>query len=106
MMSVLSHRAPLRRSARSAAARTRGGTRNVTLRWALGRQIRLFYTPLEEEEEERTLEVFKPAFDGDDDSGLSLNVRIEERLYRGRRYVLRVRLYLSWEPGTPAVMMW
>lgn len=44
--------------------------------------------------------------DGDDDSGTGLNARIQARLRRGRRYVLRIRLYLNYAGGDTAVMMW
>lgn len=43
---------------------------------------------------------------GDDDSGTNLNARIRLRLYKGRRYVLRIRLYWSDVSGRTAVMMW
>ena len=43
---------------------------------------------------------------GDDDSGTSLNARISTRLYQGRKYVLRIRLYLNYASGDTAVMMW
>lgn len=43
---------------------------------------------------------------GDDDSGTSLNSRLSVRLYQGRKYVLRIRLYLNWATGETAVMMW
>ena len=42
---------------------------------------------------------------GDDDSGTSLNAKLEVRLLRGRKYVLRVRLYLNWASGESAVLM-
>lgn len=41
---------------------------------------------------------------GDDDSGTSLNAEIEVRLFAGRRYVLRIRLYFNWATGQSAVM--
>lgn len=44
--------------------------------------------------------------DGDDDSGTELNSRITVRLYHGRRYVLRIRLYLNYASGETAVMIW
>jgi hypothetical protein len=44
--------------------------------------------------------------DGDDDRGTNLNARINTRLQRGRRYVLRIRLYLNYASGDTAVMMW
>ncbi|MEZ5812111.1 MAG: M12 family metallopeptidase [Rhizobiaceae bacterium] len=44
--------------------------------------------------------------DGDDDSGLSTNSKIEAKLIAGKRYVLRIRLYLSWASGKSAVMLW
>ena len=44
--------------------------------------------------------------DGDDDSGFDTNARIQERLYRGREYVLRVRLYYSDIAGQTAVFMY
>ena len=43
--------------------------------------------------------------DGDDDSGTSLNARITARLYKGRKYVLRIRLYYSYASGESSVMM-
>lgn len=42
---------------------------------------------------------------GDDDSGTSLNARLDVRLLKGRKYILRVRLYLSWASGHTAVIM-
>ena len=43
---------------------------------------------------------------GDDDSGTDQNAKITRRLYAGRRYVLRVRLYLNWGSADTAVMLW
>lgn len=43
---------------------------------------------------------------GDDDSGHSLNASFEERLFAGRSYVLRVRLYWQHRRGDFGVMMW
>ncbi|MGB5818248.1 MAG: M12 family metallopeptidase [Saonia sp.] len=43
---------------------------------------------------------------GDDDSGTSLNSRIEPRLYPNRKYVLRIRLYSQYATGHTGVMMW
>jgi hypothetical protein len=43
---------------------------------------------------------------GDDDSGTSLNAKIQTRLYPNRRYILRVRLYLNWASAQTALMMW
>lgn len=43
---------------------------------------------------------------GDDDSGQGTNAYFRLKLIRGRRYVLRVRLYYSDRPGETAVMMW
>jgi hypothetical protein len=43
---------------------------------------------------------------GDDDSGQDRNARIRVRLYQGRKYVLRIRLYLNYSAGATAVMMW
>jgi hypothetical protein len=42
---------------------------------------------------------------GDDDSGFERNALIRERLYRGREYILRVRLYYSDIAGETAVFM-
>lgn len=42
----------------------------------------------------------------DDDSGTGFNARIRVRLQRGRRYVLRVRLYLNWASGDTALLLW
>ncbi|GJL82831.1 MAG: hypothetical protein DHS20C01_24650 [marine bacterium B5-7] len=44
--------------------------------------------------------------DGDDDSGMNFNSQITERLYKGRRYILRIRLYSSYSTGETAVMLW
>jgi hypothetical protein len=43
---------------------------------------------------------------GDDDSGTDYNARIESRLVRGRKYVLRLRLYFAHVSGQGALMMW
>ncbi|TWT94765.1 Astacin (Peptidase family M12A) [Botrimarina colliarenosi] len=43
---------------------------------------------------------------GDDDSGESTNAKISVRLIKGRRYILRIRLYLNWASGETAVMLW
>ena len=43
---------------------------------------------------------------GDDDSGEDTNAYFRVKLIKGRRYVLRVRLYYSDRPGQTAVMMW
>jgi hypothetical protein len=43
---------------------------------------------------------------GDDDSGMNTNARLNVRLVRGRKYILRIRLYLNWASGDTAVMMW
>lgn len=42
---------------------------------------------------------------GDDDSGTGLNARINVRLLRGRKYILRIRLYLEWASGRSAVLL-
>ncbi|CAN1208668.1 Peptidase metallopeptidase domain-containing protein [Tumidithrix helvetica PCC 7403] len=43
--------------------------------------------------------------DGDDDSGTDFNAQINVRLYQGRRYVLRIRLYSSFATGEASVML-
>lgn len=43
---------------------------------------------------------------GDDDSGTDLNASFRVRLTKGRRYVLRIRLYFNFSAGDAAVMMW
>ena len=43
---------------------------------------------------------------GDDDSGWNRNARLQLRLYSGRKYVLRIRLYYQWASGSSAVMLW
>ena len=43
---------------------------------------------------------------GDDDSGTDRNARIKAKLFKGRRYVLRLRLYWTGESGQTAVMYW
>lgn len=42
----------------------------------------------------------------DDDSGEERNATFSARLYKGRRYALRVRLYWADQSGETAVMMW
>ncbi len=42
----------------------------------------------------------------DDDSGTDRNAHVKVKLFQGRRYVLRVRLYSSWKSGETAVMYW
>ncbi len=43
---------------------------------------------------------------GDDDSGTALNAFFRVRLTKGRKYVLRIRLYYRFSSGDTAVMMW
>lgn len=43
---------------------------------------------------------------GDDDSGEDRNSRISTKLFQGRRYVVRVRLYWAGESGQTAIMYW
>ena len=43
---------------------------------------------------------------GDDDSGQAFNARLQVKLLKGRKYVLRVRLYHENRAGETAVMMW
>jgi hypothetical protein len=43
---------------------------------------------------------------GDDDSGTDLNARFTVKLFKGRSYVLRIRLYWAWATGEAGVMMW
>ncbi|MEM8925546.1 MAG: M12 family metallopeptidase [Actinomycetota bacterium] len=43
---------------------------------------------------------------GDDDSGLDRNAKLEEKLYAGRRYQLRLRLYWAGGSGDFGVYMW
>jgi hypothetical protein len=43
---------------------------------------------------------------GDDDSGEDRNALIRIKLFAGRRYVARVRLYYTWESGASALMYW
>jgi hypothetical protein len=43
---------------------------------------------------------------GDDDSGEDRNATLQLKLFQGREYVLRVRLYFSQGSGETAVMMW
>ncbi len=42
---------------------------------------------------------------GDDDSGTALNAQFTVRLIKGRRYILRIRLYYRYASGATAVMM-
>jgi hypothetical protein len=43
---------------------------------------------------------------GEDDSGEDRNGRFEVKLFKGRRYVLRVRMYSTWGSGSASVMYW
>ncbi len=43
---------------------------------------------------------------GDDDSGVDRNARISAKLFEGRRYVARLRLYWAGESGQTAIMYW
>jgi hypothetical protein len=43
---------------------------------------------------------------GDDDSGWDRNARLQLRLYAGRTYALRIRLYYQWASGDMAVLLW
>jgi hypothetical protein len=43
---------------------------------------------------------------GDDDSGEDRNSHLTAKLFQGRRYVLRLRLYYAWGTGQTAVMYW
>ncbi len=43
---------------------------------------------------------------GDDDSGVDRNARISIKLFEGRRYIARVRLYWAGESGQTAIMYW
>jgi len=43
---------------------------------------------------------------GDDDSGVDRNARIAVKLFKGRRYVARLRLYWAGESGQTALMYW
>jgi hypothetical protein len=43
---------------------------------------------------------------GDDDSGEDRNSRVSAKLFQGRRYVVRVRLYWAGESGQTAIMHW
>jgi hypothetical protein len=43
---------------------------------------------------------------GDDDSGQERNTEVKVRLFKGRRYVVRVRVYSSWQSNETAVMYW
>jgi len=43
---------------------------------------------------------------GDDDSGKDLNASFRVRLYKGRKYQLRIRLFYKSSGGETAVMMW
>ena len=41
---------------------------------------------------------------GDDDSGIDRNAKLVVKLYRGRKYILRVRLYYA--ATDAAVLLW
>ena len=43
---------------------------------------------------------------GDDDSGTDHNASIKTRLYKGRTYVLKIRLYYNFSSGNTAIMFW
>jgi hypothetical protein len=42
----------------------------------------------------------------DDDSGTDRNARMQLKLFKGRKYVLRIRLYWAEESGETAAMYW
>ncbi|MCB1786983.1 MAG: hypothetical protein H6953_05695 [Chromatiaceae bacterium] len=42
----------------------------------------------------------------DDDSGTDYNAKIEQRLMKGKSYILRIRLYYAQASGEAAVMLW
>ncbi|MEM8728389.1 MAG: M12 family metallopeptidase [Pseudomonadota bacterium] len=44
--------------------------------------------------------------DGDDDSGWSLNAQVKQRLFKGRTYFVRLRLYFAEAQGEGALMMY
>ncbi|WP_428352917.1 M12 family metallopeptidase [Methyloprofundus sp.] len=44
--------------------------------------------------------------DGDDDSGLDYNAKIIFRLHRGRKYIIRTRLYYAMTQGSGAIMLY
>jgi hypothetical protein len=43
---------------------------------------------------------------GDDDSGKDYNAKIMKRLSKGRKYVIRLRLYFKHHSGKTAIMVW
>ena len=43
---------------------------------------------------------------GDDDSGEDRNALIQAKLFQGRRYVARLRMYYATESGQTALMYW
>lgn len=43
---------------------------------------------------------------GDDDSGMSTNSKIHVRLIKGRKYIIRIRLFYSDDEGTGSVMVY
>jgi hypothetical protein len=43
---------------------------------------------------------------GDDDSGENRNAYIRTKLVKGRKYIIRVRLYYAQQTGNTAVMVW
>jgi hypothetical protein len=43
---------------------------------------------------------------GDDDGGEERNAQLEQKLFQGRVYVVRMRCYSSWQSGTTALMYW
>ena len=43
---------------------------------------------------------------GDDDSGEDRNARVSEKLFAGREYILRLRLYWAFSEGDTALMAW
>ncbi|MGW2784697.1 M12 family metallopeptidase [Streptomyces populi] len=45
-------------------------------------------------------------FTAEDDSGADGNARLKVRLFEGRHYVLRTRLYSAWGTGKAALMLW
>lgn len=44
--------------------------------------------------------------DGEDDSGTQANAELQARLFKGKEYMLRIRLFYSEQSSDTAVMMW
>ncbi len=92
---------------------------SVPMSLSPGQQFNGFFTP--EESRKYTIQTFGSTdtvltlfeetdneerfIAGDDDSGQDFNAKVSLRLQKGRTYLIRLRLFYSWDQGTSAIMV-